>query len=139
MEDYQLLANKFRDIKSTLSTFLAQVLPNYQVTPIMMYTLEFLRKHPECRAIDIANKLGLTRGAVTQLLDKLEQQGLVMRKPHPTSRRSLHIQVTERGYGLIQEITKDYHNKIEQLFTNYSPEELVTLKELLCKMPVLTK
>ncbi|NOU95518.1 MarR family transcriptional regulator [Paenibacillus sp. LMG 31456] len=134
MEDYQLVAYKFREIKNTLTSFLTQVLPHYQISPIMMYTLEFLRKHPECRAIDLANEFGLTRGAVTQLLDRLELQGLVVRKPHPTSRRSLHIHITEKGYERLDAIIHTYNNKIEQLFTNYSSEELAKLRELLSKM-----
>ncbi|MCR8631484.1 MarR family winged helix-turn-helix transcriptional regulator [Paenibacillus radicis (ex Xue et al. 2023)] len=136
MEDYQAVTYKFREIKNTLSAYLTQVLPAYQITPIIMYTLEFLRKHPECRAVDIANEFGLTRGAVTQLLDKMEQQGYVIRKPHPTSRRSLHIHITEKGYELLDVIIKTYNSKIERLLSNYSSEELATLRELLSKMSI---
>ncbi|NEW08961.1 MarR family transcriptional regulator [Paenibacillus sp. SYP-B3998] len=136
MELDQLITYKFREIKSSLSAYLTQVLPSYRISPVMMYTLEFLRKHPDCIAVDIANEFGLTRGAVTQLLDKLEEHGLVVRKPHPTSRRSLSIQVTDHGNALINEILAAYNKKIEQLFINYSKEELATLKQLLEKLPL---
>lgn len=136
MEHEQLIIYKFREIKNALTSYLTQVLPSYHISPVMMYTLEFLRKHPDCMAVEIADEFGLTRGAVTQLLDKLEKQGLIVRKPHPTSRRSLSIQVTDQGGDLINEILKAYNKKIEKLFANYSADELAALKQLLEKLPL---
>ncbi|MDQ0891228.1 DNA-binding MarR family transcriptional regulator [Paenibacillus sp. V4I9] len=134
--DQELITTKFREIKNVISSYLMQVLPHFQISPIMMYVLEFLRKHPECIAVDIANEFGLTRGAITQLLDKLELQGLVIRKPHPTSRRSQLVQMTDKGNELIVSILAAYNKKIEQLFTPYSKEELAILKQLLEKLPL---
>ncbi|MDQ0872855.1 DNA-binding MarR family transcriptional regulator [Paenibacillus sp. V4I3] len=134
--DQELITTKFREIKNVISSYLMQVLPHFQISPIMMYVLEFLRKHPECIAVDIANEFGLTRGAITQLLDKLELQGLVIRKPHPTSRRSQLVQMTDKGNELIISILAAYNKKIEQLFTPYSKEELASLKKLLEKLPL---
>ncbi|OPA76208.1 MarR family transcriptional regulator [Paenibacillus selenitireducens] len=136
MKDSQLVTSKLRQIKNTLSSYLTKILPNYQITPITMYTLEFLRKNPDAMAVDLADEFGLTRGAVTQILDKLEQQHLVLRKPHPTSRRSIQIELTEKGTTLVDAILDDYHHEIEKLFTNYSEEELAILKQLLDKLPV---
>lgn len=136
MDKDLLITYKFREIKNALSSYLTQVLPPFHVSPIMMYALEFLRKHPDCIAVDIANEFGLTRGAITQLLDKLEEQELVIRKPHPTSRRSLLLQVTDKGNSLINDILEAYNNKIEQLFTPYTEDELAQLKKLLEKLPL---
>ncbi|MCY9661348.1 MarR family transcriptional regulator [Paenibacillus chondroitinus] len=136
MDQDLLITYKFREIKNALSSYLTQVLPHFHISPIMMYALEFLRKHPDCIAVDIANEFGLTRGAITQLLDKLEEQELVIRKPHPTSRRSLLLQVTDKGNKLINDILEAYNNKIEQLFTPYNEDELAQLKKLLEKLPL---
>ncbi|GMX60764.1 hypothetical protein Elgi_07650 [Paenibacillus elgii] len=136
MELDHLITSKFREIKSVLSAYLTEILPAYDISPIMMYTLEYLRKHPDCIAVDIANEFGLTRGAVTQLLDKLEEQNLVVRKPNPNSRRSLSLQVTDQGNELVTAILDAYNKKIEKLFANYSADELASLKQLLEKLPL---
>ncbi|MFD0693882.1 MarR family winged helix-turn-helix transcriptional regulator [Paenibacillus sp. GCM10027628] len=136
MEDTLFITAKFREIKNSLTSYLTQVLPNYEISPIMMYTLEFLRKNPDCIAVQIANEFGLTRGAVTQLLDKLEQQGLVMRMPHPTSRRSQLIHVTAQGTQLIESILLEYNNRIVQLFKPFDAGELSSLRKLLEKLPL---
>jgi len=136
MEDMQHVTTKFREIKNVLSAYFTQVLPQYEITPIMIYTLQFLRRNPDSIAVDIANEFGLTRGAVTQLLDKLEQDNLVQRKPHPISRRSLLIQVTDKGLRLSDSILADYNQKIERLFADYTSEEMKILRQLLDKLPI---
>lgn len=40
---------------------------------------------------ELANRLALTSGAVTALVDRLEQLGWVRREPHPTDRRSIIV------------------------------------------------
>ncbi|MFF2090094.1 MarR family winged helix-turn-helix transcriptional regulator [Paenibacillus sp. NPDC058174] len=99
-----------------------------------MDTLELLLKKPDLIAVDIAGEVGLTRGAVSYLLDKLEEQGLITRQPHPTSRRSFQILVTEKGQTSTDSILKAYYADIEGLFTEYSAEELSKLRQLINKL-----
>ncbi|MCR8641025.1 MarR family transcriptional regulator [Paenibacillus sp. N1-5-1-14] len=136
MDSLQQVTAKLRVVKNELSNYFNQILPTYGVTPIMMYTIQFLRRTPEAIAVDIANEFGLTRGAVTQLLDKLEQEELVKRKPHPVSRRSLQIHVTDKGLELSDAVLKEYNAKIGQLFQGYTEEELNSLRQLLDKLPL---
>lgn len=42
----------------------------------------------------IAHHLGVSTAATTKLLDRLEQGGHIVRAPHPTDRRALHISIT---------------------------------------------
>src|SRR5215208_8539042 len=46
----------------------------------------------------ISDELGVTRRNVTALVDALEEEGLVRRKPHPTDRRATVIEMTEQGF-----------------------------------------
>src|SRR3989337_2175600 len=45
----------------------------------------------------ISDELGVTRRNVTALVDALEEEGLVRRRPHPTDRRATVIEMTGRG------------------------------------------
>ncbi|MCD9022117.1 MarR family winged helix-turn-helix transcriptional regulator [Cohnella silvisoli] len=136
MNDNEVIVYKLRQIKNMLSGYLVRVLPQYGITPIMMYTIEFLRRNAEAKAVDVANEFGLTRGAVTQLLDKLEEQGLVIRKPHPTSRRSLQIHITNKGNELVDAILNAYNQEIDKLIKPYSSDDLALLRQLLDKLPL---
>lgn len=43
---------------------------------------------------------------VTLIIDKLEQQGLVVRQPHPTDRRATYAKITPAGAALMKEATR---------------------------------
>jgi len=56
----------------------------------------------------IPHQLGLTTGAMTALIDRLETAGLVGRALHPTDRRSKRLQVTEQGSTVLAELARVY-------------------------------
>jgi len=53
---------------------------------------------------DLAGIAQLNPGAMTRLLDKLEQRGIVARVADPTDRRALRIHLTEAGIATWNEI-----------------------------------
>ena len=55
-------------------------------------------------AIDLARAVDHNPGAMTRLLDRLEQMGYLRRTPHAGDRRALRIELTEAGHALSQEL-----------------------------------
>jgi DNA-binding MarR family transcriptional regulator len=49
---------------------------------------------------DLAASLGIDRPNATVLVDDLEAQGLVRRRPHPTDRRTKMVEATRKGKSL---------------------------------------
>jgi DNA-binding MarR family transcriptional regulator len=49
----------------------------------------------------IAERLMVTTGSMTSLLDTLERRGLVRREAHPSDRRRLLVHLTEEGAALV--------------------------------------
>jgi DNA-binding MarR family transcriptional regulator len=53
----------------------------------------------------VGNRLQVHPASVTGAVDKLEQQGLVVRVPHPGDRRAVLARITERGRTVAEEAT----------------------------------
>lgn len=53
---------------------------------------------------DLAHVAQLNPGAMTRLLDKLEQRGIIARVDDPTDRRALRIHLTEAGVAIWNDI-----------------------------------
>lgn len=53
---------------------------------------------------ELARSLGHDGGALTRLLDQLEEKGYLRRKPDPQDRRALRIELTASGKSLCQEL-----------------------------------
>ncbi|MBM9498723.1 MarR family transcriptional regulator [Leptospira sp. 201903071] len=91
-----------------------------------MKTLPLLEEGPIV-AGKLAESLGLTTGAVTSVIDRLERVGLVRRVADPNDRRKVVVELINEA---IQEAGKIYSpmgNAMMSLFQNYSDEELELL------------
>ncbi|WP_039042846.1 MarR family winged helix-turn-helix transcriptional regulator [Sporosarcina sp. ZBG7A] len=52
--------------------------------------------------IEISEYLGITKQAVSKMVDFLEKSGYVMRQTHPTDKRGKIIVLTERGWLVVK-------------------------------------
>lgn len=84
--------------------------------------------------IELAEYLGITKQAVSKMVDHLEKSGYVMRQTHPTDKRGKIIVLTERGWLAVK--TKDeILTEIEgRWIENIGAERMQMLKEDLTKL-----
>ncbi len=84
--------------------------------------------------IEIAEYLGITKQAVSKMVDYLEKSGYVMRQTHPTDKRGKIIVLTERGL-LVMKAKEEILTEIEQRWIeSIGTERMQMLKEDLTKL-----
>lgn len=84
--------------------------------------------------IEIAEYLGITKQAVSKMVDYLEKSGYVMRKTHPTDKRGKIIILTERGWLVVKE-KEEILIEIERRWSeNIGTERMQMLKKDLSKL-----
>jgi DNA-binding MarR family transcriptional regulator len=76
---------------------------------------------------EIARHTGLTSGAVTGLIDRLERLGLVERAADPADRRKVLVRVREDKIGPIAALYSPLEKTMQALLADYSKEELKVL------------
>src|SRR5215207_7843357 len=79
----------------------------------------------------ISDELGVTRRNVTALVDALEEEGLVRRKPHPTDRRATVIEMTARGARTMDRIYDEHRAAVADLFAELGEEDRDDLARML--------
>ncbi len=79
----------------------------------------------------ISDELGVTRRNVTALVDALEDEGLVRRRPHPTDRRATVIELTDRGVETVDRMYDEHRAAVAELFVVLSSEDQGELVRLL--------
>ncbi|WP_433269394.1 MarR family winged helix-turn-helix transcriptional regulator [Actinosynnema sp. CS-041913] len=82
----------------------------------------------------LGQALGLDKTTLTAELDRLEQAGLIVRKPDPTDRRVRVPVITEQGRTVQAEVEK-LHVEVETEFTaGLEPAEAHVLRALLRRL-----
>jgi len=79
---------------------------------------------------ELATKLGIDAPYATLVVDELERQGLVERRPHPTDRRAKLVATTTRGARIARE-AEDIMNRPPIGLTSLSDSELKSLAAIL--------
>ena len=79
----------------------------------------------------ISDELGVTRRNITALVDALEEEGLVRRKPHPTDRRATVIEMTGQGERTMDWLYDEHRAAVAELFDVLGAEDQGELTRML--------
>ena len=86
------LDQALRDTSAQSVLFSQAVADRVGISPTDLETLDILVRSGPMTAGRLAELTGLTTGAITGLVDRLERRGYAHREPHPTDRRSVIVQ-----------------------------------------------
>jgi DNA-binding MarR family transcriptional regulator len=97
--------------------------------------LDLIRQYGAMPAGRIAELTGLTTGAVTGIIDRLEKAGYVRRANDPKDRRRTIVEPVrnKKGERKIEAIFIPFHERMHKLLSSYSDGELAFLLDVLTK------
>jgi len=84
--------------------------------------------------LELARRLSVTGGAITYLIDSLEDEGLVTRSAHPVDRRMTCVRLTDKGRELCSRIVPESVQFSQLLCREFSDEEIVQFNDLLRRL-----
>ncbi|WP_155891160.1 MarR family winged helix-turn-helix transcriptional regulator [Ectobacillus panaciterrae] len=67
------------------------------LTPSEIHTIDAIGYEGSILMSELAARLSITKGAVTQIFSRLETKELVKRSPHPDDSRAVMVSLTEKG------------------------------------------
>jgi DNA-binding MarR family transcriptional regulator len=77
---------------------------------------------PGCRVYDIANKLRITTGGTSKLVDRIEASGYCRRLPNPADRRSSLLELTDAGRSILAEAAEAFDEELQRWLGTAVPE-----------------
>ena len=85
-------------------------------------------------ATELSRMLLASQGNITRLLDRMEQDRLVRRRPDPRDRRVSQVQMTRAGEALFARLARDHEDWTDGVFGALTNDELRQLIGLLGKL-----
>ena len=102
-------------------------------------SLDILARHGPMTAGRLAELTGLTTGAITGLVDRLERRGYARRERHPTDRRSIMVRpLAESAERDIAPLYAGMSQAMDELMSRYSDAELAIIADFLTRAAAIT-
>jgi DNA-binding MarR family transcriptional regulator len=120
--------------KNALEDELDVKLAPFDITAAQYVVLSTLHGGRANIAAQICKELSYSPGAMTRMLNRLEQKGMIQKAPSVGNRRTVQLELTEAGQRLFPRLLEASGTVIDQYFGSYSAQELDTLEALLLKM-----
>jgi DNA-binding MarR family transcriptional regulator len=130
--------NSFADLTDVLIRIIHQAV-DIEKTPVdigygdvlsasEIHLIDIAGRYPQEKLSEIATRLGITKGAVTQMVQKLEEKGYVRRVRSTENKKMVFLDLTQKGMRAFQWHT-DLHARLYADFLKEisdMPEEQIT-------------
>jgi DNA-binding MarR family transcriptional regulator len=106
-------------------------LVKWDITPGQSRALRVLNQHGGMRLNHMSEHLRIAPRSTTEVVDALEERGLVERRPDPTDRRATLVSLTDRGAEVGRDIRAAESAETDRSFAALDPEDRRTLARIL--------
>ncbi|WP_054028098.1 MarR family winged helix-turn-helix transcriptional regulator [Bacillus sp. FJAT-28004] len=121
-------------IQREFETQLSALNMPYQITGPRLRLLSVVSKAGKIRMNELASELGIKARTVTDFVDALEREKLLIRIPDPTDRRATLLQLTEIAQANISQVLAFQAEIAENLLENFSSDQRQQFFDLLLRL-----
>lgn len=104
------------------------------LTPSEIHTIDAIGEERGVLMNELANRLHVTKGAVTQIIVRLEDKKLVERTPNPNDSRSMIVSLTEKGKSAFRAHEEIHLKFYEDLSSQLDEREIEIFEKCIEKL-----
>ncbi|AIE60025.1 MarR family winged helix-turn-helix transcriptional regulator [Bacillus methanolicus] len=137
MSDFE---KKLERLEQAYVSFMRQLGPKLSedtelgLTGPQFYILHLLSKKEKFMVTEIASEMGVRPSAITVMVERLHKNGLVIRDRDENDRRVVFIQLTDKGYEILQKAKQKRFQTISNYLKHLESEELESLVQIYEKL-----
>lgn len=130
----QMLGYKLRMAQILAFRAFEAKLTRHGRAPRYLGLLATIRADPGLSQNRLADAVALRRSSLVNILDQLEADNLLIRKPSPTDRRRNGVWLTEKGQQTVTALLKEAALEDARLTKDLTKEEIAALHSLLTRV-----
>jgi DNA-binding MarR family transcriptional regulator len=125
------LSETFWGVSRQLRRATKQSLEPWEITPSQSRALNVLMRDGTMRLRELSEHLRIAPRSTTEVVDGLEERGLVRRRPDPADRRATLIALTDQGAEVSKAIQAARDAEAERFFGSLSEADRADLARIL--------
>lgn len=88
------------------------------------FTLRYIKKRQRCTSTELAEVFVVNKSAVTAIITRLFDKGLIQRTRDEDDRRVVYLTLTDAGEALFNQCEQRVHNLVEGIMSKFNDEEI---------------
>lgn len=120
-----------RFVSNSVSGAFAEKLAGQGVSVVEWVVLRLIHGDANMPASAIAETTGMTRGAISKIVDRLEERGLAERKPLPRDGRAQILKLTAKGARLVPVLAALADRNDAEFFDHLTAKERAAMTRIL--------
>ncbi len=121
-------------VRVELIDALDRELAKFDISAAQLIVLASLANQEAGSASVLCKSISYDPGAMTRMIDRLQQKGLVRRVPNPDDRRAMNLEITAAGRALYPQLLAAKEAVQEQFLRRFSKDDVRTLETLLNRL-----
>ncbi len=109
-------------------------LSKYDISAPQLIVLAYVANKEADSASALCKSISYDPGAMTRMIDRLQEKGLIRRVPNPEDRRATNLELTAAGRALYPQLLVAKETVQAQFLRGFSRSELRTLEILLNRL-----
>ncbi|MGE5170140.1 MAG: MarR family winged helix-turn-helix transcriptional regulator [Rudaea sp.] len=121
-------------VRVELVDALDRELAQFDITAPQLIVLASVANKEADSAAGLCKSISYDPGAMTRMIDRLEQKGLIRRKPNPDDRRAANLDLTSAGKALYPQLLAAKERVHAQFLRGFAKDEVRMLEDFLNRM-----
>ena len=121
-------------VRVELIDALDRELSAFDISAPQLFVLSSVAHGEAESAARLCKTISYDPGAMTRMIDRLQQKGLVRRVPHPEDRRAMNLELTVAGKALFPQLVAVKDRVQAQFLRGFSEDDAKLLESLLYRM-----
>jgi DNA-binding MarR family transcriptional regulator len=110
------------------------ILNHFPITPPQFTALLWLNQEGDMTIGELSQKMYLACSTMTDLIDRMEKNGVVERVRDARDRRVVRVHMLERGKRIIRDVMKARQAYLAEILSTFSPEEVESIRKHLTRL-----
>nr|WP_263327577.1 MarR family transcriptional regulator [Neobacillus sp. Marseille-Q6967] len=99
------------------------------LTTDQLYILGYIHQAGECTSSELADSFYVNKSAITAIINRLADRGLIQRTRDENDRRVIYLTLTNEGKELRQKTEEKVHYLVESFITQFEETEIKSFIE----------
>lgn len=126
-EKLQQLINRYIEVSNTVTKRAEAIIRqaiDEDLTNDQHCTLRFIYQEGKCTSTELAEKCHVNKSAITAIINRLYEKGLIERNRDENDRRVIYLSLTDKGKNLFLNVEEKIHKFVGSFIKKFDDQEI---------------